>query len=151
MTRFYHHTYIEYLYLYHAFERLDDELRHHIRQKACEVRTQTMATKECKNPQRLMCPLNFEERCRLYAWRPMICRLHGIAYELNFPSRGLMRGAGCHEFEKTVDQTPYKPFDRTPFYNKMASLEHDFKQALGLNRKIKKTIAEMLADELSLL
>jgi hypothetical protein len=62
-----------------------------------------------------------------------------------------MRGSGCHEFEKVAAQKTYKPFDRTPFYNKMVSLEHDFKQRMGLNRKIKKTVAEMLSDEFFLL
>ncbi len=141
LTRFYHHTYIEYLYLYNAFVHLEDTLQRQIRTRAREIEVQALSAEKQDGPVHLMCPLNSNGLCRLYEYRPMICRLHGIAYEINFPSRGVMRGDGCRAFEKAAGHLPYSTFDRTPFYNKMAGLERDFKQALGLNRKIKKTIA----------
>ena len=39
---------------------------------------------------------------------------------------------------------PYYKYDRTPFYLEMAKLENEFKQAAGLDSRIKMTIAEMI-------
>lgn len=146
LTRFYHHTYIEYLYLYEAYSCLNHEERTEIKARAREVRLKTIEAGGRDAAVRLMCPLNGNGLCRLYACRPMICRLHGVAYELNIPFRGSMRGPGCNLFERQAESMPYAGFDRTPFYNEMAGLERDFKQAFGLDRKIKKTITDMLAD-----
>jgi hypothetical protein len=36
-------------------------------------------------------------------------------------------------------------FDRTPFYIEMASLENEMRQAVGFQKKLKMTIAQMIA------
>jgi hypothetical protein len=42
---------------------------------------------------------------------------------------------------------PYYSFDRTPLYADLAQLESEFQQALGVRRRFKHTIAEMLLDD----
>jgi hypothetical protein len=54
----------------------------------------------------------------------------------------------CEEFGRQCKKKDYYKFDRTPFYNQMARLENQLKEHFGLNRKIKKTVAEMIAGEL---
>jgi hypothetical protein len=41
----------------------------------------------------------------------------------------------------------YHPFDRTPLYTELARLESEFQQALGVRRRFKHTIAEMLLSD----
>lgn len=94
-----------------------------------------------------MCPLNAEDRCQVYAHRPMICRLHGIPHELRFPGRPPQQNPGCEEFHRRCGRSGDHPFDRTPLYTELARLESECRQALMLRRKIRMTIAEMLLDD----
>jgi hypothetical protein len=93
---------------------------------------------------RLMCPLNFDELCILYSYRPMICRLHGIPHELQKPGQNPVCGPGCETFDHRCGHKGYFKFDRTPFYRQLAMLEQEVKQALGVTEKFKITIAEMI-------
>jgi hypothetical protein len=76
----------------------------------------------------------------------MICRLHGIPYELRKPGQPTVHGPGCGDFDKQCPDPSYIQFDRTPFYFEMARLENEFKQAAGLTGRIKMTIAEMVME-----
>lgn len=141
-TRFYHHTLIEYFYLKHELESLNSTERTMIHALALEVNSRWKAH-SAPAPD-TMCPLNEAGRCRLYAHRPMICRLHGLPHELNHPIKGKAKGPGCGEFVIQCGKTSYIPFDRTPLYRELADLEKSFRQETGLNVKMKMTIAEML-------
>ncbi|MBI5593606.1 MAG: YkgJ family cysteine cluster protein [Deltaproteobacteria bacterium] len=143
-TRFYHHTLIEYFYLKRGLESLNSKDRMIIHSKALEVKSQ-WESPATPDPSGVMCPLNEAGRCRLYAHRPMICRLHGIPHELNHPTKGRAIGPGCHEFVIQCGEKSYIPFDRTPLYQELADLEKSFRQETGLGVKMKMTIAEMLA------
>jgi Fe-S-cluster containining protein len=95
-----------------------------------------------------MCPLNLAGRCRLYEFRPMICRLHGVAHELHPPGRPVVIGPGCAEYERCRGSARAgERFDRTPFYTRLAALESEFRTTEGLQRRIKLTVAEMLLAE----
>jgi Fe-S-cluster containining protein len=96
---------------------------------------------------RSLCPLNSGGRCVLYAHRPMICRLHGIPHELRRPGQPEQRSPGCGEFNRRCGRMSYHPFDRTPLYTELARLESEFQQALGVHRRFKHTIAEMLLSD----
>ncbi|MDP3285892.1 MAG: hypothetical protein Q8M56_15795 [Desulfobacterales bacterium] len=144
-TRFYHHTFAEYLYLQKGFETLEPENRVEIQEKALSVCRQTNELDKAGLPVRLLCPLNCEEMCILYEYRPMICRLHGLPHEIIMPGGGKKTGRGCDEFNARCSGKEYLKFDRTPFYTEMAGLEKDFKEALGISEKIKMTVAQMLA------
>lgn len=143
-TRFYHHTLIEYFYLKRGLDSLSSTDRERFFFRAQNVNSQWNL--HSAPAPGVMCPLNEAGRCRLYAHRPMICRLHGIPHELNHPVKGRTMGPGCNEFVIQCGEKPYAPFDRTSLYRELADLENAFRQETGLNVKIKMTIAEMLVD-----
>jgi hypothetical protein len=146
-TRFDHHTLLEYLYLRAGLAELAPGVRAAVLRRAAEVRGESAALEERGLPVRLMCPLNQDGRCRLYAFRPMICRLHGIPHELRPPGRPVSYGPGCRLFSERHGRQPYVVFDRSPLYARMAGLEQEIRRALGFGARLKLTIAEMLADE----
>ena len=142
-TRFYHHTYLEYLYIHSGFNNLAIQTKQKIISRAGDVcRINDMAD-EKPAATKPMCPLNFDGLCSLYNYRPMICRLHGIPHELRKPGQSVFRGPGCGMFAVLCSDKRYREFDRTPIYFSMAKLEGELKQAIGLTGKIKLTIAEM--------
>lgn len=143
-TRFYHHTLLEYLHLMKGYHTLDPDRQAEVSDRAREVSNQTAKMNKKGAPLRLMCPLNLDGLCLLYDYRPMICRLHGIAYELHRPGRKVFYGPGCEAFTAQCGPKGYFTFDRTPFYKEMARLEGQLREVVGMKQKIKMTIAEML-------
>ena len=143
-TRFYHHTYLEYLFIHAGLNNLAHQKRQEVQSRATLVCRKIEKTDEKATPLRQMCPLNSDGRCILYMYRPMICRLHGIPHELRKPGQNAIRGLGCRMFAVQCSNKSYRKFDRTPFYFEMAKLESELKQAAGLSGKIKMTIAEMI-------
>lgn len=146
-TRFHHHTLLEYLYLRAGFGELSAERQESIQANAAAVVAQHGRAGEPGAEARPMCPLNAESRCQVYAHRPMICRLHGIPHELRFPGRPAQPSPGCEEFHRRCGRPAVHRLDRTPLYTELARLESECRQALGLRRKIRMTIAEMLLDD----
>ena len=117
-TRFYHHTVIEYTYLREGFMNLDAEMQDRIKSRARTVVDGIEADHSTSRPLKLMCPLNFDTRCILYPYRPMICRLHGIPYELKKPGLSAIMEPGCSTFDSRCGHRHYLPFDRTPFLSR---------------------------------
>ncbi len=147
LTRFYHHTLLEYLYLAEGLRSLEPDARHWIRKQALRVVARIDDADRRGEALRIMCPLNRDERCRLYRFRPMICRLHGIPYELQRPGGHLIKNPGCDAFFNQCrqrGQTDYIRFDRAPFYRQMAALEQELRRKTNYSDKIKLTIAQML-------
>ncbi len=144
LTRFYHHTYLEYLYVRLGFDKLDFPERKIILTRAADVCRQVEMADKKGEPVRQMCPLNQSGMCSIYFYRPMICRMHGIPHELRKPGQPAFHGPGCGDFDKQCPDVSNVQFDRTPFYFEMAKLENEFKQAAGLTGRIKLTIAEMI-------
>ena len=147
LTRFYHHTVLEYLYILEGFHNLDVEKQTEIRTRALKVKRKSVEADKKGKPVHRMCPLNSDGKCILYSYRPMICKLHGIPHELHKPGQGIAYGLGCEVFSKYCNEKDYYRFDRTPFYVKMASLEKELKQAVGITTKLKMTVADMLIPE----
>ena len=145
-TRFYHHTLLEYLFIREAYWALDDENRQMVWQRAQEVCRKTDRADKKGEPVRLMCPLNVDGMCLTYAYRPMICRLHGIPHELHGPDGSVMQGRGCDAFYRQCSQKDSFTFDRTPLYVKMANLESELRQTVGITQKIKMTVAQMIVS-----
>ena len=143
-TRFYHHTYIEYLLIQEGFKTLSPDMQTEIASGARKVVGQATDLEKEGKPVRLMCPLNFEALCVLYPSRPMICRLHGIPHEFQNGAGHRVQGPGCETFDQRCSAIAYLKFDRTLFYREMAGLEKEFRQSLGVNAKIRMTIAEMI-------
>ena len=145
-TRFYHHTVIEHIYMIEGLNRLPLKKQNEVKSRALRVVDETTRADDNGAVLRRMCPLNFDELCILYPYRPMICRLHGIPHELQKPGQNPVRGPGCGTFDQQCGSQSYFKFDRTPFYRDLAMLEQKVKQTLGFNGKHKMTIAEMILD-----
>ena len=143
MTRFFHHTFLEYEYVKKGYYLLKPEIRAEVKKTALEVCRKTSELQKENKEIRLMCPLNFNSLCLIYEYRPMICRLHGIAHELH-KAQNIVHSPGCGAFTDHTRGMSYYKFDRTPFYFEMAGLENKLKQAVRINQKIKMTIAEMI-------
>ncbi|RZB37230.1 MAG: hypothetical protein SRB2_01312 [Desulfobacteraceae bacterium Eth-SRB2] len=143
-TRFYHHTLLEYFYIKKGYNTLVNEKQVQVKQRALEVCRKTREADEKGGPVRLMCPLNVNNLCLIYTYRPMICRLHGIPHVLQRPGQGVLYAPGCAVFMEQCQKKEAFKFDRTPFYMEMAELEKELKQAVGMTQKIKMTVAQML-------
>jgi hypothetical protein len=150
-TRFYNHTYLEFFYLLAGIRELPEDRRQEIGRKAREVCREIIADEARGRVPRHMCPLNVAGRCGLHGHRLMICRLHGIPHEIRYPDGRVARGEGCAVFSSRFQDRDYIPFDRTPFYQEMSSLEKAFRKATGLDKKIKMTIAQMIAGGMDVL
>ncbi len=141
-TEFYHHTYIERDYLLAGMAALDPATTKTIQAKAvdvCETRAEPS-----RDLLRVMCPINSSGLCRLYAFRPMICRLHGIPHELAAPGGSPRRQQGCQAGARLFNAATYFKFDRTPFYTEMAQIEMDYRRATNNTARLRLTVAEMV-------
>lgn len=147
LTRFYHHTLVEYLYLKSGLEALDADEFATLKTHAESVRRQMTQLEQSDAAVRVMCPLNQKGRCILYAHRPMICRLHGIPHCLRRPDGQMQTGPGCDDFHNRCGPSAASHLDRTPLYMAMAKLERQLRAQLGYNGKIKMTIAEIIVDD----
>ena len=147
LTRFYHHTLVEYLYIKSGLEEIGPQALADVKIRAMAALEQTAKMEQDQKPGRVMCPLNTAGRCMLYAHRPMICRLHGISHALRRPDGRLQTGPGCDDFYAQCGASKEAQLDRTPFYVAMAKLERQLRQALGFYQKIKMTIAQIIIDD----
>jgi Fe-S-cluster containining protein len=143
-TRFYHHTLLEYFYIIKGYRTLGNETRVEVKRRALDVCRKTLEADEKGEPVRLMCPLNRNNLCLIYTYRPMICRLHGVPHGLQRPGQGMFYAQGCEVFTRQCQGKEHMEFDRTPFYIEMAGLEKQLRQAMGMTEKIKMTVAQML-------
>lgn len=144
LTRFYHHTIAEYLYLWMGFQSSPQADQKAMVQAAEKVARQTALSEQQGQPIRIMCPVNQDGWCRLYFHRPMICRLHGVAHKFQRPDGGTAQGPGCDWFDRTAQHVPCEPLDRTLFYAHTARLEKNLRETLVFSGRIRMTVAEMI-------
>ena len=149
-TLFYHHTAAEFLYLQAGLAHLDRVTRYAVIARAREYDRATTAALQAHNTARHLCPLNVAQRCILYQHRPMVCRMHGIAYDLTSPAarpeNNKIRAPGCDAFTARCGHKTYFELDRTPFYRELATLERELRHAIGFNHKVKMTVARILLE-----
>ncbi|MFZ0242529.1 MAG: hypothetical protein WAL90_12860 [Desulfobacterales bacterium] len=143
-TLFYHHTMIEFLYFSAGFRSLEREVRLALSARAEAFGQAVRATVKNGSFPRHMCPVNEADRCRLYAFRPMICRLHGIPSDLQRPDGETLQTPGCAVFADSCGHLAQVVFDRTPFYRELAGIEQDLRRDVPPVGKIKMTVAEMI-------
>lgn len=142
-TKFYHYTHIEALYLHRGFQGLSDQERSEIL-KLASYYEETYA--KGSDEQAVLCPLNKSGLCVLYEWRPMICRLHGVPYEMQDINGVAHFYGGCERFMSLNPETlpTYRTLNRTIFYREMANLERELRNALGLQAPEPQTVAKIL-------
>jgi Fe-S-cluster containining protein len=146
-TRFYHHTLMELLYLQTGLAGLPPLQQRRIRDRARDAARRMEMQERAGRPVRVMCPLNEQGRCAIYAHRPMICRLHGIPNTLRRPDGHILTGPGCDDFYLQCGVSGGEPLDRTPLYTAMADLERRLRERLEFESKIKLTVARMILKD----
>lgn len=147
-TRFYHHTLVEFLYLKEGLDRLPQADRLLADQRAAEADRLMKDLERSGQPVRVLCPLNDQERCILYPFRPMICRLHGIPHQLRRPDGQRQLGPGCGDFDRQCVGREQVVLDRTPLYIALANLEKELRGQAKFEGRIRMTIAEMIVTDL---
>ena len=150
LTRFYHHTVLELLYLHQGLGALSATCREAVLARCRQVIRISREKQGSPDSLRVLCPINEGGRCILYHHRPMICRLHGIPHELHMPAGGVQHHPGCDTFIRRMQGSiKYHSFDRTPYYRRMAQLEQELRRTLGFRQRLKLTVAQILqADTL---
>ena len=149
---FLHYTYSEWAYLWEGIRRLKDEHLDRIMRRARDCVEQSRAMILRGERPQIMCPLNEDGRCGLYAHRLMICRTHGVPATLTRPDGQLLRFPGCFRCQEMVStaypvDTDAPAMDRTVLYQRLAQLESRFLgERRGMLPKIKLTIAEMIVN-----
>lgn len=143
---FQHHTYIEWLFLFEGLSTLPGERRERYLERAAEAVAAIREALARGETPRVMCPLNDDGLCGLYAHRLMICRLHGVPHVLIGPG-GVREFPGCPRCETLRAAHPGGGImDRTSLYRELAAIEMEL---VGKNAvrppKVDATLAEMLA------
>lgn len=148
---FLHYTYAEWAYLWEGLRALDAARLTGIIGRAKDYLTASQALLARGERPQLMCPLNEEGLCALYAHRLMICRLHGIPAALTRPDGQRLRFPGCFRCQEIVGEkygaeNDAPAMDRSELLAAVAALEAEL---LGGRRhlypKVKRSIAEMIA------
>lgn len=143
-SHFYHHTYLELLYLYYGWTKLEPRQQRTVQSRAADVCRQMAKGTHGRQTPRPMCPLNISGRCELYPYRPMVCRLHGIPHVLQRPDGRKVSGPGCDAFDRQCGSRGDAVLERTAHYAALASLEQEFRHAAGRQDKSKLSVAEMI-------
>jgi Fe-S-cluster containining protein len=144
LTHFHHHTLLEYYCLKEGLEALAADTRRRIGKRAEDVCRKPAEIEARGQAPRRLCPLNVDNRCIVYAHRPMICRMHGIPHELRQPGGKVMRGPGCEAYSIRCNPENRVFLDRTPFYRDMAALEGELRRATRFSGRIRMTVAQMV-------
>lgn len=143
---FLHHTYTEWAYLWLGLKTLTNAQLQNIRARAEDYVAATETALESGERPVIMCPLNERGLCTLYAYRMMLCRLHGVPATLTRPDGRKLEFPGCYrcqEFMPAENSIP--PLDRTRFLQRLVELEIGL---LGRRRiiapRVRLTIAQMI-------
>ncbi|MDP3260107.1 MAG: hypothetical protein Q8M34_05930 [Thermodesulfovibrionales bacterium] len=141
VTKFHHHTLVEEFYLAEGLKKLDETKKRDIVSRAEDV---VRIHKSSAENAMVMCPINEGGLCVLYEYRPMICRIHGVPYEL-FRNFKMEYGDGCYRFIMEKENVP-KDFriNRTNFYLEIAQIEREVRESRNITEKYKKTTAELV-------
>ncbi|MBU0663512.1 MAG: hypothetical protein KJ990_03095 [Proteobacteria bacterium] len=149
---FQHHTFVEWGYLWLGFRQLPERQQEDILERsrlyiaACE---QSMARND--RPQ-VMCPLNENGLCILYAHRLMVCRTHGVPATMQRPDGQRLNFPGCFRCQELVKETfahesEAPRTERTKLLRSLAMMENELMDGKRhLYPRIQLTIAQMLVN-----
>jgi Fe-S-cluster containining protein len=145
-TVFYHYTIVESFGLLEGFDKLPVEIKDESMRRGRDYLKDLDKHRGKEEELEMMCPLNYDGRCRIYEYRPLICRIHGFPGGLDHPVKGKQSFTGCGIFNKTFQQKWTHLIDRTPFYTRIANLEGQIRREMDYMMRFRKTIAEMLIE-----
>ena len=139
------HTFAEMLYMRRGLGALSPSKRLEINKRSKQIVDLKHLDSRGQLYRDSVCAANFEGKCGIYEYRPMICRLAGVPHFIDKPGGERIFGTGCARFEDSRARKNYvEKIDRTPFYKKLAELEIEAVNAQGRRTK-SLTIAEILA------
>ena len=139
---FFHHTYVEWTYLLHGLRAVDRDTAAGIKKRAVQAVKEIERQRGQGRRPVIMCPVNDQGKCLLYAHRLMLCRLHGVPASVTRREKE-DRFPGCYRCQELKPDGRF--MDRTLFYRRLAMLERELLtgQAASLPR-FRLTIAEMI-------
>ena len=149
---FLHYTYLEWAYLHIGMKALPLEKQAALTLKAMDYQEECKKAKAVGDRPQVMCPLNENGRCILYNHRLLVCRTHGVPATMGRPDGQRLEFPGCYRCQKIVDkkymhQSEAPKVERTPFLQRLASLENELlENKRHEHPKVKMTIAEMLTQ-----
>ncbi|SMP80374.1 hypothetical protein SAMN06295888_13416 [Desulfonatronum zhilinae] len=143
---FQHHTHVEWAYLWQGLAILPDTRLREVRSRAAEYVEQAKRILAEQRAPDIMCPLNEDGRCILYAHRLMICRLHGVPNVFTLPNGVLKEFPGCFRSQAlATNDVALAKLDRTDFYRRLAELEMDYLRGMAKKpSRVRLTLAEMI-------
>lgn len=147
---FLHHTYAEWAYLWLGLRLLPAATLDRLRERARRYLEKSAEALDQGERPRLMCPLNEEGLCLVYAHRLMVCRTHGVPARMCRPDGRVITFPGCFRcqqiaLEKKDENLPV--VDRTAMLRQLVMVEKELLEPRrGLFPKIKMTIAEMVVQ-----
>lgn len=149
---FLHHTYAEWAYLWVGFSELVLTKQEELKQRSYEYIQQCEVAKNSGEQPQVMCPLNEDGLCRLYKFRLLVCRTHGVPATMTRPDGQTMRFPGCFRCQELVDNkyensTEAPHVERTPLLQQLVLIEKDFlNNSRHLLPRVRMTIAEMIVN-----
>jgi Fe-S-cluster containining protein len=143
---FMHHTVSEWSYLWQGLAALDREHQASIRGRAERYLAGAAAAIARNERPQLLCPLNEQGLCSLYAHRLMICRMHGVPSAVTRPDGQKQGFPGCFRCQELTEGRQEVPeVERTELYRELAELERELLTAVQWRGgRVKMTIAEMI-------
>ena len=114
-------SYLEMRYLMYGFSLLEKDIHDEVR-----ANIKKLITTESKKS--YVCPFLKENMCSVYKYRPIICRVHGLAYR---KQNGVVNLPGCADFglnySKNYDgeKVDFEPIDEDLSINKIVKLEKE--------------------------
>ena len=149
---FLHHTYIEWAYLWQGLSFLPEDRRRVLIARANAYQIEAEKLIGAGERPKLMCPLNENGRCVLYAHRLMVCRTHGVPASMTRPDGKQLKFPGCFRCqdlvaEQGLDEHELPMMERTELLKRLVLLEQEF--LLGKRHiapKVKRTISAMIVS-----
>ncbi len=149
---FLHHTYTEWAYLWIGFRGESKDKQKEIMARAVQYIADCEEAEAAGERPQVMCPLNEEGRCILYAHRLMVCRTHGVPASMRRPDGQALNFPGCFRCQKIVkkkfvhdSQAPQ--VERTPLLQRLVAVERELMgEKIHLYPRVKLTIAQMLVQ-----
>lgn len=131
------HTHIEQAYLMHGIAGLTSKHRREALDRCVAL--------EASQPEDRGCALRGGGACRVYPWRPLICRLAGPLYIIRYPDGRVREGDGCPQLMSASPNRGAPPMDRTPLFREMSLLEREVVNRIGARAR-PTTISRMALD-----
>ncbi|RME64700.1 MAG: hypothetical protein D6778_07485 [Nitrospirae bacterium] len=143
---FFVNTLVEHLYLMEGLHALTEAQKAEVFQKANAYQSGYSKTSRPETNFRMFCPLNRDQKCILYEYRPMMCRVYGVPGVMQSPRGGTVEFPGCQRFG-SLGKEITRRLQRTEYYQRVAQIEANLRKKLVYHQKYKKTIAQAIIDE----